>query len=179
MSLSTGRGDDGTTGLLGGSRVRKDHLRIEACGALDECSAHLGLAIAALDGSDSMVERLEAIQSHLLDAGADLASREREGSGRLESGMTDAMDAWLAESEGRTQPLRTFILPGGCEAAARLHVARSVCRRAERRAVSLGENAGTAHVIVYLNRLGDLLFALAREVNSATGVPETTWPLSD
>jgi cob(I)alamin adenosyltransferase len=185
MKIYTRTGDRGETGLFGGQRVRKDHARVEAYGAVDELNATLGLAITRLaaDGEEEMAQRLRSIQADLFTIGANLATPAPEDGGRrndhippLPDGRVAEMERWIDQAEEELEPLRTFILPGGGEAAAGLHLARTVCRRAERRAITL---AHTAHipdgVVVYLNRLSDLLFALARLANHRRGEPDVAW----
>ena len=179
MSIYTKTGDSGTTGLLGGARVRKDDARIEACGAVDEVNAVIGLARAA-DPPTEVARILETVQRDLLALGAELATPPEQveslGStpiraadvNRLEQAM-DALERELPQPTG-------FVLPAGCRAAATLHQARTVCRRAERRVVGASQHhAIRADVLVYLNRLSDLLYLLARRSNLAAGTPEEGW----
>jgi cob(I)alamin adenosyltransferase len=160
--IATGTGDQGTTGLADGTRLPKDHARIRAYGAVDELNAALGLALAGL--GPRATPTLERAQRELFDLGADLSLAK--GGPRITAEHVARLDAELDALEARLPPLRNFILPGGSEAAARLHVARTVCRRAEREVVGLGERG---HPLVYLNRLGDLLFLLARQANADAG----------
>jgi cob(I)alamin adenosyltransferase len=172
--IYTRAGDTGETSLGDGSRVPKTDPRIEAYGTVDELNSLIGLALAA-DLPDEFRPWLEQIQNDLFDVGADLSvpaddTRERlrieqEQVGRLEE-LCDLVNA-------RLEPLKSFVLPGGSEAAARLHVARAVCRRAERLTVGLAETASVnPAAVAYLNRLSDLLFILARAANPGT---ETLW----
>jgi cob(I)alamin adenosyltransferase len=177
--IYTKTGDDGTTGLVGGTRIRKDAARVEAYGEVDEANAAVGVAVVAcrsagLDGSphlSTIATLLSSIQHDLFDAGADLATPVEPGeSGRLRiiPAQTLRLEAAIDEHNDRLKPLTSFVLPGGSPAAAALHVARTVVRRAERRAVSLRalEPAATSpEVVMYLNRLSDLLFVLARVAN--------------
>lgn len=173
--ISTGTGDDGTTGLVGGQRVRKTSARVAACGAVDEANDALGLA-AAFATRPALVSLLRSIQADLFTLGADLAAPEGVQTVRV----TSAMVADLVREEDRIEavlpPLRHFILPGGTPAAAYLQLARSVLRRAEREAWRVVE---TEHVnreaLLYLNRASDLLFLLAREENVLAGTEETQW----
>ena len=195
MKIYTKTGDEGETGLYGGPRVRKDHLRIEAFGAVDELNALLGLTrCEPLDGhsggepSGEINGLLARIQSELFDLGAELATPEPErmGTKLITAEHIGRLEAAIDECDARLTPLKVFILPGGVRAAALLHVARTVCRRAERRLVSLmaAEPNDTApndtapisaDLIVYLNRLSDLLFVLARLVNQMAGQPDVPW----
>lgn len=184
MKLYTRSGDDGTTGLFGGERVAKDHIRVSAYGTIDELNASLGIVVAGLT-SDQPVERrmreiLTVLQSRLFDIGADLAtpsgSRHESKIQRIEPHCISEMESWIDEIESGNEPMQTFVLPGGTEAAARLHLARTICRRAERTMVTLGktEEIGDA-AIIYINRLSDLLFAMARRINREHGVADVPW----
>jgi cob(I)alamin adenosyltransferase len=160
-------GDGGETGLAGGQRVRKDDLRIECIGSIDELSSFLGLAIAALAGREDepapMLASLRRIQRELYRLGAELARTDGLRA-PLGADAVVALDREVEEIEGRLPPLRAFLLPGGGTIAAGLHVARAVCRRAERQVVRLSatEPVGAA-AIPYLNRLSLVLFAMARQ----------------
>ncbi len=175
--IYTRAGDAGETSLGDGSRVTKTDPRIEAYGTVDELNAALGAVLAA-GPPDEYRPWLERIQNDLFDLGADLAVPG--GGSRERLRVAEEQVFWL---EGvcdlvneRLEPLRSFVLPGGGEVAARLHVARTVCRRAERRAVALaGATDVTPAAIAYLNRLSDLLFILARAANAEAGVSEPLW----
>jgi cob(I)alamin adenosyltransferase len=158
--IYTRSGDSGETTLGDGSRVRKTDARVEAMGDVDELNSALGWALAA--GPDA---RLERIQNELFDLGADLSVPFVEGDGKLRiaQGSIDRLEAECDEANASLTPLKSFILPGGSEQAARLFLARAVCRRAERRALAVEQL--NALVPVYLNRLSDLLFILARAAN--------------
>jgi cob(I)alamin adenosyltransferase len=181
MALYTGKGDDGSTGLFGGDRVGKDHPQVEAYGTVDELNALIGLAAAACDRGSAVQARLLSIlaevQSRLLDLGADLAAPHDDGKPRrITAEHVKAVEAWIDEVDAANAPLRQFVLPGGTELAARLHAARTTCRRAERRVVVLARiGMLDGRAIVYLNRLGDLLFAMARRANADAGVPDEIW----
>ena len=185
MKIYTRTGDDGETGLFAGGRVPKDDARVEAYGAVDELNSVLGLAVAALPavGAGEVPSKLRLVQDDLFALGAALATPAPEDGGRandhlppLPAARVAEMEAWMDEADRELEPLREFILPGGTEAAARLHLARTVCRRAERRVVSLSRMAHLDPVIVrYLNRLSDLLFTLARLANSRGGVGDVKW----
>lgn len=179
MKIYTKTGDTGETGLFAGPRVRKDSPRIEACGAVDELNAALGLA-----RTESLPveigELLAGIQSELFDLGAQLATPDPASHGTIliKPEHAQRLEAAIDRHDATLPPLKQFILPGGARAAAFLHTARSVCRRAERRVVSLAAapSANIApDVVIYLNRLGDLLFVLARAVNAAAGVVDVPW----
>jgi cob(I)alamin adenosyltransferase len=184
MNLYTRRGDDGSTGLFGGERVGKDHPRVEAYGTLDELNAAIGLAIAACEGARPLHSRLVAIlidiQSRLFDLGADLAtpadSAHRGKIAPVTQEHVNELEAWIDEIDSANEPMTGFVLPGGTEMAARLHLARTICRRAERRIVVLAHSGEiTPTAVTYVNRLGDLLFALARRVNNDAEVPDVPW----
>ncbi|HTW13356.1 MAG TPA: cob(I)yrinic acid a,c-diamide adenosyltransferase [Solirubrobacteraceae bacterium] len=165
--IYTRRGDGGQTHLGDMSRVPKTHPRIEAYGTVDECNAHLGVALALGDLPPAYEPWLRRIQNDLFDVGADLAAPDDGKQPRLR--VTPAQTAWLEERcdevNATLTPLRSFVLPGGTPAAAQLHVARTVCRRAERLAVACGDEIST-EVVRYLNRLSDLLFILSRGANA-------------
>ena len=181
-AVATGRGDDGTTGLLfGGARVSKDDLRTEAFGAVDEAVAALGLARAELAGMDAAQVRTPAfagladlvlrIQRELFVVGAELATapeardRQRDGETRVSPAMVDDIDAILREMEAGIELPREFVVPGETRASAALEMARTVLRRAERRSVTLAlhdETLAAGRLLPYLNRLADLLWILAR-----------------
>ena len=184
MKLYTRTGDDGTTGLFSGTRVSKDHPRIEAYGTVDEFNAVIGLAMAACRKDVAFEARLleifSQVQSRLFDIGADLATPEGAANSskivRIEEHHVAEVEGWIDEIDGANPPLRTFVMPSGCELAARLHLARTVCRRAERLMVSLGqlEPVGMGP-LRYMNRLSDLLFAMARRANHNVGVGDVPW----
>lgn len=179
MKIYTRTGDAGDTGLFGGERVSKTSARVGAYGSVDEANAHLGVARAVLDDPE-LDALLDGLQNDLFDVGADLATKAgapaRERIEPLSPAHVARIEAWIDRLEGELAPLRRFILPGGRPAAATLHVARTVVRRAEREAVALAEaEEANPHAIVYLNRLSDLLFVVARVVNARHGVDEATW----
>lgn len=182
MKLYTRTGDDGHTGLFGGQRVEKDALRVEAYGTVDELNAALGLALAASPHRE-LANVLTRLQSRLFDLGSDLACPRpaQEAGDILEGKRIDEDDISGLEgdidavSESLT-PMQHFILPGGTELSARLHHARTVCRRAERLCFRLSRNEFIGdHVTVFLNRLSDLLFAMARRANQLEGVEDVPW----
>lgn len=185
MKIYTRTGDEGETGLFGGQRVRKDHVRVAAYGEVDELNAVLGMVAAELaaEGRHEMVGELRRIQADLLTLGANLATPGPEDGGRpsdyvprLEAGRTEALERWIDAADAELEPLRSFILPGGTRSAAALHLARTVCRRAERQVITLMDSATIpGGLLVYLNRLSDLLFTLARLANHRAGVPDVPW----
>src|SRR5262245_25448679 len=174
--IYTRTGDAGETSLGDGSRVTKLDSRIQAFGAVDELNSLIGVALAA---SLPEAERttLERIQNELFDVGADLSVPfEVDGRLRIEQAAIERLEADCDSFNASLEPLRSFVLPGGTEAAARLQVARAVCRRAEREAVAASERVEVNPLaLVYLNRLSDLLFILARAANAAAGTPEPLW----
>ena len=180
--IYTRTGDDGTTGLVDGSRLPKHHARMEAIGAIDEANSAIGLAAVALSG-DPMADTLVRVQNDLFDLGADLATPLGEGEDFAPSEMVLRMvksqTAWLEsaidEATAKLEPLTSFILPGGSEAAARLHVARASARRAERSVVAMAaEVPVNPAASAYINRLSDLLFVLARLANDG-GSDDVMW----
>jgi cob(I)alamin adenosyltransferase len=178
MKIYTKTGDSGDTGLFGGPRVPKDDLRIEAYGTVDELNAQLGLA-----RSESLPPDVDALlgrlQNELFVVGAELATPQPHPHvPRIEAAHVAALEQAIDQAEAQLPPLREFILPGGTRAAALLHVARAVCRRAERRVVRLSRREGenvSPQVVVYLNRLSDLLFVLARQMNAHSGQGDVAW----
>jgi cob(I)alamin adenosyltransferase len=171
VKVYTKAGDRGRTSLYSGGRVAKDHPRIEAYGTVDELNSVLGLLLAE-DLPDGDLRRLRDVQTALFDIGASLADPEHRltetggwTTGHLEDWI-DAMDAELPE-------LRAFILPGGCREAALAHVARTVCRRAERRVLAIDDVA--AGIVPFLNRLSDVLFMYARYLNARRGISDPEW----
>lgn len=177
VRIYTRTGDKGQTALLGGDRVAKDDIRVEAYGTVDELNAALGVARAACQ-DPALDGQLARIQNELFELGADLADpRVGAGAGgRLGEAHVQALEAEIDGFTAEVPPLRHFVLPGGGDLGARLHLARTVARRAERRAVTLAQTAPVPAVAVrYLNRLSDWLFAAARAANHRAGAPEVTW----
>lgn len=171
--IYTRTGDDGTTGLVDGSRLPKHAARMEAIGAVDEANSAIGLAAVALADSD-MAQPLYRVQNDLFDLGADLATPAGEGEGfapsdmvlRVVAGQVAWLESAIDDATERLNPLTSFILPGGSEAAARLHVARASARRAERSVVALtSSDSVNPQALAYINRLSDYLFVLARVAN--------------
>ncbi len=179
VRIYTKTGDSGETSLFDKSRVPKSHPRVEAYGDVDELNACLGAARAA--GSDPDLDAaLETIQRQLFAVGARLADPSARIAARVEKAIVQPADVerlekWIDSFEQALPPLRKFILPGGSVCGAWLHLSRTVCRRAERRVVGLGEAAVEPIVVVYLNRLSDLLFVMARTASHRQGSPETEW----
>lgn len=172
--ISTGTGDDGTTALLGGDQVPKTDPRVEAYGAVDEANDILGVA-AAHAGAD-LEEEIQTLQSDLLTVGADLANPEADHGQRVDADDVERLEARIDELEADLPELERFILPGGTQVAAFLQLARSTVRRAERLGWRLDEDHDVnRHVLVYLNRLSDLLFLLARAANQEAGVEDEQW----
>lgn len=189
MKIYTRGGDRGETGLLGGDRVPKTDPRVEAYGSVDELNAGLGLALA-LDGAEGASNLEEAergelrrVQEDLFAIGARLAAadparaRERGTIPELPAGRIEALERRIDRVEEELPPLDAFVLPGGSPVGAQLHVARTVCRRAERAIVRLtGDQPELEEAVIpYVNRLSDLLFTLARAANRRAGSPEARW----
>lgn len=177
--IYTGKGDDGTTALSGGQRVAKDSLRVQAYGTVDELNAVLGIALA-VGLTDEVAEALREIQNELFHLGSDLSFREEDKRKKavphIESRHVEKLEGHIDRMVDEVGPLQNFILPGGSHAAATLQLARAVCRRAERDAISLAaEEEIGAHVVSYLNRLSDALFVFARYENHARSIPEPIW----
>jgi len=168
MSLYTRTGDDGTTGMCGGGRIDKDSLRMHAVGDVDELNAALGLV-----GDDN----LQPLQSVLFELGADLATPPTSDAvRRINKNDIAHIEAWIDQADEENSKLKTFILPGGCDFAARLHLARAVCRRAERSVTGLHRDGGcSTETLIVLNRISDLLFAMARSVNKMAGIADIPW----
>lgn len=179
MKIYTKTGDTGDTSLFDNSRVSKADARVDAYGEVDELNACLGAARAAgLDADLSAA--IVAIQKELFAVGARLADpslriADRVTKAAVQESDVERLEQTIDRLETELEPLRRFILPGGSSPGALLHLGRTVCRRAERRVVGLGANAVDPIVIVYLNRLSDLLFVMARAVNRRAGIPETEW----
>ena len=172
MKIYTGRGDEGQTDLRNMDRVSKTSARIEAYGSVDEVNALLGAVRST--GYDDVDDQLREIQNHLHIVQADFANPDPdEDDHRVREEHVDSLEAMIDGYDDELDTLEEFILPGGSETGSRLHHARAVCRRAERRAVSFAsEEAINETAIVYLNRLSDALFTVARVVNERDGVPE-------
>ena len=179
VKIYTKTGDAGETSLFGNSRVSKADPRVDAYGEVDEVNACLGAALAAGLGDD-IAAVLTTVQKDLFAVGARLADPSSRIADRVTKAAVTAerierLERTIDRLETELAPLRRFILPGGSPAGALLHLARTVCRRAERRVVALGADSVEPGVIIYLNRLSDLLFVMARAVNHRAGIPETEW----
>jgi cob(I)alamin adenosyltransferase len=181
MKIYTKTGDKGSTGLFGGGRVAKDDLRVEAYGDVDELNAVLGMA-RAVELMPRIDEVLVPVQRDLFAIGALLATPDREkmaahlSKARIDDGRIAELEQAIDDGEAELEPLSAFILPGGTPKAAALHVARTVCRRAERHVVRLQHEVELPPLaVIYLNRLSDLLFTLARLANRRAGAGEVTW----
>jgi len=179
VKIYTRTGDDGDTGLFDGTRVPKSDPRVSTYGDVDELNAWLGLARA--DIRDAQLSgMLESIQRDLFALGARLADPAKKIAQRVTKAAVTSEDisrleAWIDLLETELPPLRRFILAGGSQGGAALHVARTICRRAERAMVALGPDAFEPELLVYVNRLSDLLFVMARTANHRNGAPETEW----
>ncbi len=180
MKIYTKTGDKGETGLFGGERVPKDHLRINAYGTIDELNAFIGLTISELNSTE-IREVLTDLQKKLFVVGSDLATPENEKNKKINVSRTSQDFIKKAESDidrftEKLDELRNFILPGGSKGSALLHICRTICRRAEREVVSLKKTESiNENIVVFLNRLSDLLFVLSRYENKVSGIPDTKW----
>ncbi len=181
MKIYTRTGDEGSTGLFGGGRVPKDDPRVVAYGDVDELNAVIGMA-RAIEIMPRIDEVLVPVQRDLFAIGALLATPDREKmaqhleKARIDDGRIAELERAIDEGDAELEPLRAFIVPGGTPKSAALHVARTVCRRAERNVVSLQHKVELPPLaVIYLNRLSDLLFTLARVANRRAGAGEVTW----
>ena len=181
MKIYTKTGDDGQTGLLGGARVDKTHLAIEVNGCLDETNSVIGLVLSETV-TESVRSALIQIQNDLFDLGSRVAAWESDSSRPADfpAARAEQLESWIDEFQSELPELREFILPGGSPAGAMIHLARAVCRRTERQMVGLMATQARTDFeltteLIYLNRLGDLLFVLARVVNLNNGRTETKW----
>jgi cob(I)alamin adenosyltransferase len=183
MKIYTKTGDTGDTGLFGGGRVPKSHPRVEAYGDVDELNATIGVARATGSPPDQQIDALLVrVQQDLFAIGALLATPDRErmrmhlDKAKIDQERVAELERAIDAADAELEPLRAFILPGGSPKAAALHVARTVCRRAERRIVDIADEMEIPPlVIVYLNRLSDVLFTLARLANKRASAEETAW----
>jgi cob(I)alamin adenosyltransferase len=178
MKIYTRTGDTGETSLFSGGRVSKTHLRVEAYGTVDELNSLLGLARAHRPHPQTD-QWLEQVQNQLFHLGADLATpldAKADWVVRMDAETVNWLETTIDQITSELPELKRFILPGGSLAAAQIHVARTVCRRAERLVVALQEHESLGeHVLTYLNRLSDFLFVLARWENKQAGIPEDQW----
>lgn len=173
--IYTRAGDDGSTGLYGAGRVQKSSLRITAIGDIDETNAAIGLCRSESEGNDEFVQILAFVQTRLFELGGGIASPTGRYEG-LGDQQVDEIEKVIDMLEESLPQLKNFVLPGGSEIAARLHMARTICRRAERSVVALAESEEVPPVAVkYLNRLSDLLFQLARTANRLCNVEDVAW----
>lgn len=197
--LYTRSGDDGTTGLFGGGRVSKDHPRVEAYGTIDELNAAIGLVAAEVQREEAarlgtrpaagvhapklnslLLHIFVDLQSRLFDIGADLAtpegSKQEAKILRISDEQVAEVEKWIDEIDSGNAPMKSFVMPGGTELAARLHLARTICRRAERAMIHLRHTEPVSGgAIIYINRVSDMLFAMARRVNKEAGVADVPW----
>lgn len=180
--IYTKTGDKGTTSLVGGTRVPKTHIRLEAYGTIDELNSHLGLLQTYLtDNSDKQL--VSRVQNKLFSVGSYLATDQTQTALRLESRIEDEdielLEQAIDEIDNTLPPLNSFILPGGSRGAAVAHICRTVCRRAERRILALSEECEIdSHVTAFVNRLSDYLFILARKLNLLAKTDEIFWDKS-
>lgn len=177
--LYTRTGDDGTTSLAGGTRTAKNSVRVEAYGTVDELSSAIGVLLSEKEVPDAVADQLREVQMRLFDLGASLAS-DSKATAPLPCPVTEedlaSLEGWIDSLDSQTPPLNAFVLPGGSRCAADAHMARTICRRAERRILDLaGETGVQPGVTAYINRLSDYLFACARFCNAVEGVGEPTW----
>ncbi len=175
MKIYTRTGDKGQTGLFGGQRVDKSSLRLHAYGTIDELNACLGIVLASTRIATDLRPQLIKIQSDLFTTGADLATPldSKAKTGRMQQRHIDELEQWIDAMDASLPPLTQFILPGGSSEAAQLHLARTVCRRAERWIVELQESEPIGDfVLPYVNRLSDYLFVAARYINRTLDTPE-------
>lgn len=182
-SLYTRTGDDGTTSLVGGARAKKNCARLEAYGTIDELSSYLGAIASDIRSDQELQGQIKLIQNELFNIGAYLATRptvgEHMGCASLTPEKMAQLEGWIDALDEQTPKINAFILPGGSELASKAHVARVVCRRAERRIIDLSEEEYVdPQVIAYINRLSDYLFIAARYINFMRGVNETVWQQS-
>lgn len=179
FNIYTKTGDKGETGLFGGERVSKDSLRIEAYGTVDELNSIIGLAICETKNSE-VKNLLLKIQNYLFQIGSDLASPNMDSESKFDVRLSDEtileLEHQIDRFEEMLSPLNNFILPGGAKSAAMMHMARTVCRRAERRVVALKSTEKISeNIVIFLNRLSDLLFVLSRIENKEAKIPDTPW----
>lgn len=177
MKIYTKQGDKGETSIIGGKRVAKDDARIEATGQVDELNSVIGIVIGFSDDAE-MNEELSKIQRTLFVIGSDLATPagEKIAIPRLSPSKVNEIEALIDKADAELPKIQSFVLPGGSKTASLVHLARTICRKAERRVVALNRHEKVNEAIpIYLNRLSDLLFVLARKINYKKKVPETLW----
>jgi cob(I)alamin adenosyltransferase len=177
MKIYTRTGDDGSTGLIGGARIQKSDPRLECSGNVDELNAALGVAAASLQGE--LFDHVRQIQNDLFVIGSQIATADAAKQSNLptlEEQHVTRLEMQIDAAEAQLPPLKNFILPGGSEAAARLHLARTICRRAERSLVDFSGNRPVPQIVLtYMNRLSDWLFVQARLANKLAGVADVLW----
>ena len=179
--IYTRTGDDGTTGLVGGARIPKDAQRVRAYGAVDEAMAHVGMCRTVSEGLELalLTERLTIIQHELFDIGSQLATppgTEFPGLPTTTPGQVTRLEGWIDDFNSDLPELRSFVLPGGSILNATLHIARTVCRRAEQEVVALSHQESVSQEVrIYINRLSDLLFVMSRYAALKEGKPEYLW----
>lgn len=177
--LYTRTGDDGTTSLVDGSRAGKDSMRVDCYGEIDEFSSTLGMITASKECPGEISGQIKEIQHAMFDIGCYLATPVKEGEKPKLVGITEAtekLEGWIDALDESTPPMKSFILPGGSEISSRCHVARTVCRRAERKLISLSkDNYVDPALLAYINRLSDYLFIVSRYLNFLLGVEEIEW----
>ncbi len=179
--IYTRTGDDGSTGLVGGSRTKKNSLRVHAYGEIDELNSFIGLVFtqAREIGATQLIEKLALISNELFDVGAVLATpngAKTKSLVTIDPSQATRLEEWIDSLTAGLPPLRSFVLPGGTPLNASLHIARAVCRRAERAIVELHTHeAVQPSILIYINRLSDLLFAMARSESHRLGIPELLW----
>lgn len=180
-NLYTRTGDDGTTSLVGGERVKKNSVKLEAYGTLDELSSILGGAAAAKGCTDELKGQLTSVQNELFNIGAYLATSVPDGEKPCCASLADSsrmkeLEGWIDALDEQTPKINAFVLPGGSPEAAQLHLARVACRREERRLLDLADQEYVdPNVTAYVNRLSDYLFIAARYTNFMLGIDEVTW----
>jgi cob(I)alamin adenosyltransferase len=180
MKIYTRTGDEGKTGVIGG-RVSKDDVRVEAYGTVDELNAFVGEAVTRLDANRDadLIQDLTEIQHELFDAGADLAQAGKKRQYKVTAEMVTRLEEWIDKYDAECKPIQRFILPGGSQGAAALHVCRVIARRAERRVVTLcSEQETNVEVRRYLNRLSDFFFTAARVANARANVSDVEYKRS-
>ena len=179
-NLYTGTGDSGTTSLVGGQRISKCSSRLEAYGTVDEFSSFLGVVLSSDKCPAEIKGQLLDVQNRLFDVGCYLATAVENVSDASCAGLDESyiscVEGWIDNLDAQTPKIRAFVLPGGCELAAHCHVARTVCRRAERRILALADDEYVDPIVIRLfNRLSDYLFIAARYINHVNGVEELIW----
>ncbi len=172
------------TSLFSGMRVSKDHQRIKSYGTVDEFNASIGMCASVCDAQNSVhgrfLEIFAILQSRLFDIGADLATppgtHHESKIRRIAESDVAEIESWIDEIDAQNSPLKAFVMPGGCELASRVHLARTICRRAEREVIQLSHTEPVGvQLMIFINRVSDLLFAMARLANHSIGMPDVPW----